>query len=149
MARWFKMQCSLHMRFVYAAAALTAIVSGSALRLIPLGLPYFIVKYGGSTIWGAMVYALVAFCVPFARIRTILLAALAIAILSELFRLYHTPELDAFRRTIAGALLLGRVFSVWNIVAYGVGIVLTAQADRIFRRSRASVAPQARPFSRG
>ena len=41
---------------------------------------------------------------------------------SKLFRLYHTPWLDGFRLTTAGALLLGRVFSLWNMLAYAIGI---------------------------
>jgi hypothetical protein len=130
-------------RLAYGAAALVMVVAGSALRLVPIGLPYVIVKYGGSAIWGAMVYAVVAFCAPFARLRTIILAALIIAILSELFRLYQTPELDAFRRTIAGQLLLGRIFSIWNIAAYGAGIVLAAAADMGFRRSQAQASQSA------
>lgn len=127
---------SFNARLIYGAAVLVIIASGSALRLVPVGLPYFIVKYGGSTIWGAMVYVLVAFCAPVVRIRTALLTALSIATLSELFRLYQTPELDAFRRTLAGALLLGRVFSFWNIVAYSLGIVLAAAGDAAFRRAQ-------------
>lgn len=127
------------MRIAYGAAAFAAIIGGSALRLVPMGLPYFIVKYGGSTIWGAMVYAMVASCAPFARLRTIILIALAIAVMSEVFRLYQTPELDAFRRTLAGQLLLGRIFSVWNIAAYGAGIILASIADAAFRRSQAQV----------
>jgi threonine/homoserine efflux transporter RhtA len=60
------------------------------------------------------------------------MAAIAalIAIGVELFRLMHAPGLDAFRLTTAGALLLGRVFSPWNVVAYGFGIVAGALLDR-------------------
>jgi multisubunit Na+/H+ antiporter MnhF subunit len=56
-----------------------------------------------------------------------ILIALAIAILSEFFRLYDTPELNAFRRTVAGQPLPDRIFSVWNIVTHVVGIVLLSQ----------------------
>jgi hypothetical protein len=54
----------------------------------------------------------------------------AIAICVELFRLVHAPWLDAFRLTLAGALLLGRIFSAWDMLAYGVGIVLGMLLDR-------------------
>jgi Protein of unknown function (DUF2809) len=59
------------------------------------------------------------------------IAAIAalIAIGVELFRLMHGPGLDAFRLTTAGALLLGRVLSPWNVVAYGFGIVAGALLD--------------------
>ncbi len=68
-------------------------------------------------------------------------AAFLIALIVEFSRLYHTPELDAFRLTTAGKLLLGRVFSLWNIAAYAVGISIaaTVEAWRL-RRGRGSAA---------
>jgi hypothetical protein len=52
----------------------------------------------------------------------------------ELFRLIHAPWLDEFRLTIAGALLLGRIFSAWDILAYVVGIFLALGPDRVAER---------------
>jgi hypothetical protein len=63
------------------------------------------------------------------RWRSALIAG-SIAVGVELFRLVHTPWLDAFRLTIPGALLLGRIFSASNMLAYGVGIVLGIWLDR-------------------
>jgi hypothetical protein len=66
---------------------------------------------------------------------------MVIAAVVELIRLVHTPWLDDFRLTLAGALLLGRIFSVWNIVAYAAGILLGMMVDqainsiRVTRRS--------------
>jgi hypothetical protein len=48
----------------------------------------------------------------------------------EFSRLWHLSTLDAFRLTLAGRLLLGRYFSLKNIVAYWVGIGLAAALDR-------------------
>lgn len=121
-------------RLALAAATLFAIAAGTALRLTRIGLPAAFVKYGGGVIWGAMVYAIVAFLMAGARTRTVVAVALAVAIASELFRLHHTPGLDAFRLTLAGQLLLGRIFSVWNILAYAGGILLAAWLDRRLRR---------------
>jgi hypothetical protein len=108
------------------------IVCGLALRRFGLGvgLPGSIVKYGGSILWATMVFLLVAIAGPRRpRWKTALLSA-AIAVSVELFRLVHAPWLDAFRLTLAGALLLGRIFSPWDILAYGVGISLGALLDR-------------------
>jgi len=58
------------------------------------------------------------------------LIAGSIAVGVELFLLDHTPWLDAFRQTTPRALLLGRIFSAWNMLAYGVGIVLEMWLDR-------------------
>ena len=65
---------------------------------------------------------------------------MVIAIGVELFRLVHFPWLDAFRLTLPGALLLGRVFSVWNMVAYGVGIGLGMLLDRLAMSARPGTA---------
>lgn len=60
--------------------------------------------------------------------------AILAVVLVELIRLVHFPALDAFRATTAGALLLGRVFSLWNIVCYIAGIGAAAtMAGRVSR----------------
>jgi hypothetical protein len=95
-----------------------------------LGLPGLVVKYGGSILWAAMVFFVVALVLPaLSRVQIAAVAAL-IAVTVELSRLVHPPWLDAFRLTLAGALLLGRIFSPWDILAYGVGILLGALLDR-------------------
>ncbi|MGY3621209.1 ribosomal maturation YjgA family protein [Bradyrhizobium sp. USDA 10063] len=111
---------------------LSIIIAGLALRGFGLraGLPAFVVKYGGSLLWGTMVFFLVATAAAGWSRRTVALIAIAIAVGVELFRLVHTPWLDAFRLTTAGALLLGRIFSLWNIVAYAAGILLGVALDR-------------------
>ena len=119
---------SLRLRFV--AAMLVLIGAGLAVRLLPLGLTRFAVKYLGSSLWGAMVFAGAGVAKPRLSPKLRVAAALAIAIATELFRLYHAPALDAFRLTLAGKLLLGRVFSLWNIVAYALGIVTAALLER-------------------
>jgi uncharacterized protein DUF2809 len=106
-----------------------------------LGLPGLVVKYGGSILWAAMVFFLVALARPASSRRQIAAIAAVIAVAIELFRLIHTPWLDAFRLTLAGALLLGRIFSPWDILAYGIGILLGALLDRcalgLFKRPAA------------
>lgn len=117
-------------RLVNGGAAVAVILAGLAIRHPGLGLPWPIAKYGGSGLWGMMIYFLVSAAVP-ARTQGARagLAAL-VATLVELSRLYHTPWLDAFRLTPAGALLLGRLFSGWNIVAYLAGIAAGTALDR-------------------
>jgi hypothetical protein len=109
------------------------IVSGLALRHFGLGLgiPASIVKYGGSVLWGAMVFFLVAIASPRLSRLKIASASAVIAVGVELFRLVHTPLLDDFRLTLAGALLLGRIFSLWDILAYAAGIGLALALDRV------------------
>jgi hypothetical protein len=118
---------------IRACLCLAIIVSGLGLRGfgLGLGLPASVVKYGGSVLWGTMVFFLVAMAAPSLSRQRIALISAAIAVCVELFRLVHAPWLDAFRLTLAGALLLGRIFSLWDGLAYGVGIVLGMLLDRV------------------
>ena len=131
-------------QFQRLAALFLIIISGLLLRRFgySIDLPFIVVKYGGSLLWASMVYFLLAFAVGglSARIRPagIAIIAFAIAICVELFRLYHSPWLDAFRLTTAGALLLGRVFSLWNIVAYAFGTAAAYALDPARRQSSPS-----------
>ena len=114
------------------------IAAGLALRLTHVGLPFFIVKYGGSTLWALMIYWIVTAIRPHWPIMTSALAAAGIAAAVEFFKLVQTPAFDAFRRTLPGALLLGRVFSIWDLIAYAAAITAAALADRAMRQARAS-----------
>lgn len=121
-------------RWLWLAFAAALMITGLIWRLAPLGLSIFWLRYGGAALWGAMVFCFVAAARPqrFGRVVCMTIAS-AIAIGAEAFRLYHAPALDAFRETLAGALLLGRMFSPTNVVAYELGIVLAAAA--LWRRA--------------
>lgn len=125
------------------AMGIAIIAAGLALRRYGYGLnlPFVVVKYGGSALWGAMVYFLIAVLAPNSRRASIACAAMVISTAVELFRLYHTPPLDAFRLTAGGALLLGRVFSLTNIIVYGIGIVAASAFDR-FLAARSPILPK-------
>jgi hypothetical protein len=118
---------------------LSIIVCGLAIRRygLGLGLPPFVVKYGGSLLWGMMAFFLAAIAAQGQSRWSIAVISASVAVCVELFRLVHYPWLDDFRITTAGALLLGRVFSPWNMLAYGVGIALGMLLDR-FATSDAS-----------
>ena len=118
---------------------MATIAAGLVLRLIPLGLPFFVTKYGGSVLWAAMVYLLLAALQPERRPWVLGVVAGIFATLIELSRFYHTPDLDAFRLTLAGALLLGRVFSPWHFLDYWAAIGLTAVLDQAILRRGDSV----------
>lgn len=119
-------------RIVRAGLWLSIVATGLALRKFGpgLGLSFPLVKYGGSVLWGTMVFFSVTIAASGQSRWRIGLISISIAVGVELFRLVHAPWLDAFRLTTAGALLLGRVFSLWNIVAYGAGILLGMALDR-------------------
>jgi Protein of unknown function (DUF2809) len=116
-------------RLAYLGLGLVTVPMGLAVRFVSVGLPWFVMKYGGSTLWAAMIYWVLAFLRPRNTPRSLALTAGAIATLVELSRLYPFPALDAFRHTEPGLLLLGRFFSVRNIVAYWIAIAVAALLD--------------------
>jgi hypothetical protein len=127
------------LKLTFRIILLVAIIAcGLSLRWygFPLGLPAFVVKYGGSLLWATMVFLLVGVLLPRLSRTQIAAIAAAIAIVVEFSRLVHAPWLDAFRLTTAGALLLGRIFSLWNVVAYLIGIVAGVWLDGFVARNR-------------
>ena len=117
---------------ICALLLLITIPIGLAVRFAPLHLPWFLYKYLGSTLWAAALYWFLATLLP--KLRPITLAALSIIIATvvELTRLIPIAPIDAFRLTLPGQILLGRYFSIKNIVAYILAIALTAALDRYF-----------------
>jgi hypothetical protein len=107
---------------------------GLVCRFVPIGLPPVVVKYGGSFLWAAMVYLLVALLLP--RLPPVAVGALAasIAVAVEYGKLIHSPGLDAFRDTFAGKVLLGRYFSFKDIAVYCVAILCIASIDHYLTR---------------
>lgn len=123
----------LRTSLIRAGFALVVIVCGLSLRWygLPLGVPALIVKYGGSLLWATMVFLLVGVLAPRLSRTQLASVAAAIAVLVEFSRLVHVPWLDAFRLTTAGALLLGRIFSLWNLLAYAIGVVFGVGIERL------------------
>ena len=125
---------------VYAGLMLVTVAAGLAIRFAPLGLPWLAMKYGGSTLWAVMIYWVLAALLLSWEPAPLALLAGALATLIELTRLWNYPPLDAFRGTLAGVVLLGKYFSVWNIVAYWVAIAVGAVADQLLIRRGSSAA---------
>src|SRR6202158_481628 len=80
-----------------ASLCLSIIICGLALRGFgfSLGLPPYFVKYGGSLLWGTMVFVIVAIAGSSLSRRSIALISAAIVVCVELFRLGHAPVVGA------------------------------------------------------
>ncbi len=116
------------------ALMLATVLIGVVVRFAPLGLPPFLVKYGGSTMWALMIYWMVSAMLPSWRPLLAALAAGLIATVVEFVKLFHSPALDAFRLTLPGILILGRFFSVRDVAAYWLAITAGALLDQRIRR---------------
>jgi hypothetical protein len=103
--------------------------AGLTVRFAPFGLPPFVIKYGGSMLWALLIYWIVSTIFPTARLPIVAIVAASLAAAVELIKLHHSPALDAFRRTLPGILLLGRIFSWWDILAYWLAIQVGAFID--------------------
>jgi hypothetical protein len=114
-------------------ALLVTIAGGLLIRFGPLGLPRFVVKYGGSALWALMIYWIVSTLLPRWRVVAVALLAGSVATSVEFLKLYHAPWLDSFRITLPGVLLLGGFFSVQDMLAYWLAIALGAVLDRCIR----------------
>lgn len=86
--------------------------------------------------WAAEIYWVASTLFAKIRISAIALASAALAIAVEFFKLYSPPAIDAFRHTLAGILLLGRIFSWWDILVYCAGIFAAALIDNRLRSNR-------------
>ena len=106
---------------------------GLAVRFCGMGQPPFVAKYGGSAAWAAMIYWVVSAVLPRLDMVRVTLITGGIATAVEFFKLYHSPGMDAFRLTLPGILLLGRHFSLWDILAYWIAICAAALLDRSLR----------------
>jgi hypothetical protein len=111
---------------------LITIPIGLAVRLLPLGLPWFLYKYLGSILWAVALYWFLATLLPKLRPPALATLAIIIATLLEISRLIPIAPIDAFRLTFAGKILLGRFFSIKNIAAYILAIALAATLDHRF-----------------
>ena len=121
---------------VYLSIAVLTMLAGLSARFVPLGLPWVVMKYGGSTMWAVMIYWVLRLAWPRRSAVALALAAGTIATIVEFTRLYHCAWLDAFRASLAGAVLVGRYFSVRNIAAYWVAIAAGALLDaHVIRRA--------------
>ena len=95
-----------------------------------------IVKYGGSVLWATMVFFLVAIAAPHLRAMANRWDRSHDRYKRRIVPAGSHAMARRFRLTLAGALLLGRIFSLWNLLAYGVGIMLGMMIDQ-FTQERA------------
>lgn len=117
-------------RLKCVAIILLLIPVGLLCRFVPLGLPYVIVKYGGSFLWAATVYWCIAFVGARSRPEVIALVATVVTTLVEFIKRIQSPGLGTFRKTFAGKVLLGRHFSYIDITVYCCAILCCMLMDK-------------------
>jgi hypothetical protein len=116
-------------RTIYILATIAVTVIGILSRQIMNPLTALLGKYPGDVLWALMLFfAIGAFL---QRLSTVRLAVLSMTLSTavEISQLYHADWIDAIRGNMIGHLVLGSSFSVYDIVAYGIGILIGASID--------------------
>jgi Protein of unknown function (DUF2809) len=109
-------------RRTYAFLSLLTMLLGLASRRWGNGLPGWVTLYAGDALWALLVFWLIRFWHPRWQPARAAAAAAVFALLVELSQLWQTPWLDALRRTMLGALVLGQGFRWNDLLCYAVGI---------------------------
>jgi hypothetical protein len=80
----------------------------------------------GDVLWAMMIVWWIGVAVPRVALRTRALGALVVCFAVELSQLFHTPMLDATRRTVPGHLVLGSGYDPRDFIAYAAGVFAAA-----------------------
>jgi hypothetical protein len=127
-------------RLVYGVALVLVIAAGLGSRVFGRSLPSFVATYAGDTLYATMVFVVLGILAPRWSTARLALTALACSCAIEVSQLYHAPWIDAMRRTLPGALVLGYGFLWSDLACYAVGVALGAGVEAAARA--ASVGPQ-------
>jgi hypothetical protein len=119
-----------HSRRTCAALAVVTIVLGLASRRYSYHLPPVLHKNAGDILWATLVYFLFGLLLPAVAYRRTAAYAALFTVVIELFKLFHTPSLDQFRKSAISKLIFGTAFSWSNLLCYGLGIVLGVVVER-------------------
>jgi len=111
-------------RVRYLVLAVGTIAVGVMVHLGGTFLPPVFRDVLGDALWAMMIVWWMGVAAPRLPLRTRGLAALAVCVAVELSQCYHTPFLDALRRTLPGHLVLGSGYDPRDFLAYSAGVVL-------------------------
>jgi len=117
-------------RLLLAIGLLAVIALGLASRKYPL-FPKMCGKYPGDALWSVMVYLGWALWKPTTSPKRVALYALFTSYLDEFSQLIQVPGLNAIRQTVWGHLILGTVFSGYDMLAYTIGILIALILDTL------------------
>jgi hypothetical protein len=122
---------TLPMRLRHVVLAVVTIAAGLAVHFVGRGTQAPVWRdVLGDALWAAMMFWWTGIAAPRARTAVRAAAALGICVAVELGQLYHSPGLDALRRTTLGHLVLGSGFDPRDLVAYAAGVIIAASIDR-------------------
>ena len=116
-------------RRTFLALALATIAVGLGVHELGLGLSDTVSDISGDAIWAAMIFAWLGALWPRGALGSRAGLALVISWAVELSQIYHTPQLDAWRETTIGQLVLGSGFDVRDLGAYTLGVLAATMLE--------------------
>ena len=122
---------STRRRLTCLAIMLLLIPLGFVCRFVPIGLPYLIVKYGGSFLWASTVYWFIGYFLARQRPLTLALISLVVTAAIEFLKRVQSSTLENIRNTLFGIIILGRYFSYTDIAVYWFAIFCAAWIDHL------------------
>lgn len=121
----------------YFGLACFLIAAGLLLRFGPWHVPLVLHHRGGEVLWGAMIFFLGMAARPAGwAVRSVLVASLLICVAVEGSRLLAVGLLETFRQTVAGEVLLGRIWDPINPFVDALGVLLAVLFVGIVRRAK-------------
>jgi hypothetical protein len=120
---------STRRRVTCLAIMLLLIPLGFVCRFVPIGLPYLIVKYGGSFLWASTVYWFIGYFLARQKPLTLALISLVVTAAIEFLKRVQSSTLENIRNTFFGIIILGRFFSYTDIAVYWLAISCAACID--------------------
>ena len=114
------------LRLRYLALAFGTIAVGLIVHLYGTQLAPRLRDVLGDALWAMMIVWWIGVAVPRVTLRTRALAALVVCFVVESSQQFHTPMLDAIRRTVPGHLVLGSGYDPRDFVAYAAGVFAAA-----------------------
>ena len=116
-------------RGIYLILIFIVIALGLASRKFGSFLPGFISTYAGDTLWGLMVFLIIALIFNKKSSRSIASMAILISAAIEFSQLYQSPWINSIRDTTLGGLILGFGFLWSDLVCYLIGIMIGFALD--------------------
>jgi len=117
---------------MYVLAFVVSILLGLASRRYPTAISEFFGKYPGDALWAAMVFFGLGALRPRASTVSIAFLALSTCFVIEALKFYQASWIVGIRHTTLGHLVFGHVFSVQNLVAYTVGVVVALGIEALW-----------------
>lgn len=122
-------------RYLYFALIVIVMIMGLMSRTVD-SVPPFLKTYLPDTLWGLMVFFMIAFIFNKSSPIKITIYSLIFSYCIEISQLYHGEFIDNIRRTTLGGLVLGFGFLWSDLVCYSIGILIGCLIDRYYIKKK-------------